>query len=78
MFFSFVTLAIVFMSNKVFTRMQEWMVDNSISVDKTLTSRAAESNKALNPSASEESCEEFEPYEVETETEVVEETEIPA
>lgn len=84
MFFSFVTLALVLMSNKALTQMQKWIVENSRIMDKTLTLRAGKFNEALNPSTLEEYGEEFEiyeafePYEVEIETEIVEETELPA
>jgi hypothetical protein len=84
MFFSFVTVAIVVMSNRVLIQMQKWMVDKSGFVDKTLTLRAVKSNEALNPLKLQECGEEFEiyeafePYEGEAEAEKVEETEIPA
>ena len=84
MFFSFVTLATVLLSNKILTQMQKWMIDKSRYMGKTSTLRGVKSNEALNPLTLEEygeefeSYEAFEPYEGEAETEIVEETEIPA
>ena len=83
MFFGVMTLAIVLMTNMVVTRFQKWTIDNARAVKTTLALFARKSDEASKPQTSEgsfeefELYEEFEPSEVETEAEKVEEEEIP-
>ena len=83
MFFGVMTLAIVLMTNMGVTRFQKGMVDNARAVETTLSLFARKSDEASKPQTSEgsfeefELYEEFEPSEIETEAEIVEEEEIP-
>ena len=83
MFFGVMTLVIVLLTNMVVTRFQKWTIGNARAMETTLALLARKSDEASKPQTSEgsfeefELYEEFEPSEVETEAEIVEEEEIP-
>ena len=81
MFFGAMTLALVLMINMVVTRLQDWAIDNSRTLETTLALLARRSSETSKPqTADEESFEEFEAFEpslVKDEEEILEE-QIPA